>query len=453
MADNTSYSQTNQRGDSGSGDETIAMGSAAWTGAATADALSADDEIERMALEFAGTGSQSQQAEQQPPQGVATLMMPTVKSEPSPGPKPVVIKGGPRRVVRADGKMPQTGNALGQKKFQLSSGHEMFELPKKRSKVVASLVGIVVIIGIIAIIIAAWQWSKSSLLQEQREALVSSSSYSYSLSLTPADDGGYYTVFFITDGTDENTVGNLQNILLYRTPERPDRDTFTGALQISVPTNLAVSTTSSDNVSTTASIADILSTSGVTRALTGIDAAFNLRCYNVVVVGQQQYSQLGNVFDGTQAASSFDTDQLFGHVRSNLSLQDIVDYAGKVAATGTPITSFEAPTTAIDTGLVAGSPDLYTTALTNALAGITTELDENGNPVGTLYDEEGNVIYNDDGTIALYGQQYDENGNPVGTHYDDAGNALFDENGNPLGTEYDEEGNPIYDWRGNLVID
>ena len=61
-------------------------------------------------------------------------------------------------------------------------------------------------------------------------------------------------------------------------------------------------------------------------------------------------------------------------------------------------------------------------------------------------------MFDENGVLQFYGQQYDANGMPVGTIYDEWGNALLDAYGNPQGTQYDEAGNVLYDWRGNMVI-
>ncbi len=452
MAESTTNTHASRPSDATPGaedDEGTIMMPAAGAGD---EGLSADDEIERMALDLVGEGASSRE---ETPQGVATMMMPSVHKEERPGPKPVVIKGGPRRVVRADGRTPEIGDALGQRRFELSSGHEMFSAPKRPSKLIASVIGAAAIVGIIVVVIVAWHWSTSSLRLEAERSMVSSSSYSYALSLTPANDGGYYTAFFITSTpTTADGIGSLSRILLYRTTERPDRDSFSGAVAVSVPTNLAVSTTSSSNESTTASIADILANVGPVRSLTGIETAFSIRCYNVVITDEDHFAAISTLLDGSVPASSFDAESLLGHVCSNLSLDDLVAYAGKVgSATGGSITVFEAPTTPVASAsgetLAAGSPDRFLTALHDAVAGVTPAT--TSGDVATTYDAEGNEL-SADAAATYEGQQYDAQGYPVGTHYNESGEPLLDENGNPVGTEYDENGAVVRDARGNMVI-
>jgi hypothetical protein len=354
-----------------SDDRTIRMASPGETVSAP------EDEIERMALQLAAGRQDPSSARQ----AVATMTMPAVATKQSSGPKPVVIKGGPRRVVRADGRAPQLGTPIGQKHFSLSSGHEMFRRPRRISRVTASVIGVICITLVIAIIEIAWTWSNVSARTREQEQLVDTSIYDTSLSLTPAVDGGYYTVFFITSTpTNENQIGTLQQILMYRTPERPDRSSFSSAVRVSVPTDLAVSVTSSDGTSSTASISDVLASTGVTRALTGIDSAFGLRCYNVVVIGTDYFDQIEGLLTGKLSASDVDADSLLGHVRSNLSLQGIVDYAAKIgAAEGENIASFVAPTNEVTTTsgvtLSAGSSEQYLEALNSVLANDSAQAD------------------------------------------------------------------------------
>lgn len=431
-----------------------------------------EDDLERLALQLAGTDGQD-------PRAVATMAMPTVEVPAPAAPQPVVIKGGPRRVVRADGRAPKLGTPAGHRRFFLSSGNKLFVPHKRMPRALAVVIGILAIILVIAGVTAAWMWSNANSLRHAQEQVVGTASYNGSLSLTPAVDGGYYTVVMVASPVDHAQIGPLSDILMYRTAERPDKAPYTGAVCAQVPTNLAVSSTNAQGVSSTSSIADVLSNTGVSRALAGIDSSFDLRLYNVIVVDADTYPVLSGLLDGTTSADSVDASSLLGHVRSNMSLQGVVDYAAKVgAAAGTSIVTFQAPTSdvvgAAGENLVAGSPAQFQVALSNALAGKSSSalLDENGYPVGTAYDEAGNPIldangypqgtlyaedgvtplYNEDGSVVVYGQQYDENGNPIGTAYDENGYPIFDDNGNPAGTQYNEDGTPQIDWRGNMVI-
>lgn len=441
-------------------------------GAAPSGPAGEEDDLERLAMQVAGQGPRDSRA-------VATMAMPAVSAPEPAASQPVVIKGGPRRVVRADGRAPQLGTPAGHRRFFLSSGNKLFAPRRRMPHAAAVVIGVLAIVLMVVGIAAAWAWSNANTLRHAQEQVVGTGSYNGSLSLTPATDGGYYTVVMVASPVDQEQIGALSRILMYRTAERPDRDAFSGAVCAEVPVNLAVSSTNAQGVSSTSSISDVLSGIGVSRALAGIDSGFDLRLYNVIVVDADTYPVISGLLDGTTAASSVDAQSFLGHVRSNLSLQGIVDYAAKVgAAAGSSVVTFQAPTSDVTGGsgesLVAGSPAQFQVALANALAGKSTSalLDEYGYPVGTVYDEAGNPIldangypqgtiysedgvtplYNPDGSVVVYGQQYDENGYPVGTAYDDYGNPLLDENGNPVGTQYNEDGSVQVDWRGNMVI-
>ena len=219
-----------------------------------------------------------------------------------------------------------------------------------------------------------------------------------------------------------------------------------------------------------------------------MDDAFGFRVYNVVCCQEPVYNELYSVIDGTEPSSSIDPASLLGEVRTNLSLDDLVQWCGKLGSLDqSAIPYFAAPTTDLDVDgsvMAQGNPQSFNNALTSAMAFQVvgyddagnpilaqkdergnyrgTQYDEAGNPVldetgapaGALRDENGNLVFDAQGYLQFYGQQYDEHGNPVGTHYDENGNALFDEWGNPLGTQYNEDGSDyIYDWRGNIAID
>ncbi len=398
------------------------------------------------------------------PDAAATLNVAPVRARGRSGPKPVVIKGGPRRVVRADGMQPEMAGARGQRRFSLSSGHQMFVRQRRMTPLTGAIIGVVALVVIALIALASWGVAQSTARHDKQLDVVGTSDYDNSLSLTPANDGGYYTVFFVTSTpTDEETIGTLSQAVLYRTDKA-----VTTAMRITVPANLAVATSSSD--STMISLADALTQRGVARALQGIDDAFGIRLYEVVVLDQSDFDALSAVMNGTAQASSVDAQELLGRVRSSFTLEQIVEFAGKIATVGpSNITSFDAPTSPREgTDLVNGMSDQFRAAVENG--GSTLIRDENGNPAGTQYDEAGNpildeqgnpagTIYGEDGQpivengyLVIYGQQYDEHGNFVGTQYDEAGNPILDEWGNPRGSQYDENGEFVRDWRGNVVI-
>lgn len=396
-------------------------------------------------------------------------------------PKPVVIKGGPRRVVRADGRQPETSYALGQRRFSLSSGHAMFKPKKKRNVLRDSLIAAGGLALAVALFAGVWGVTQSSLTREQQESLVGTGQYDASLSLTPAQDGGYYTVFFITSTpTNEKEIGELSQIAIFRT----DRSVST-AMRISAPTDLYVAPNRYSETPLT--VSQVLADQGIARAVQAVDDAFGFRVYNVVCCQEPVYNELYSVIDGTDPSSSVDPASLLGEVRTNLSLDDLVQWCGKLGSLDqSAIPYFAAPTTDLDVDgsvMAQGNPQSFNNALTSAMAFQVvgyddagnpilaqkdergnyrgTQYDEAGNPVldetgapaGALRDENGNLVFDAQGYLQFYGQQYDEHGNPVGTHYDENGNALFDEWGNPLGTQYNEDGSDyIYDWRGNIVI-
>ncbi len=355
------------------------------------EAEPAEDDLERMAMEFVQSSENAMPTQVQ--RSVATIMMDPVTPAERRGPKPVVIKGGPRRVVRADGKVPKIEDAQGARRFALTSGHAMFVRPQHTSRLIASLVGIAAIAAIVAVIILAWQWSVSSLRLENEQDMVGTSSYDLGISLTPADDGGYYTAFLVTSTpTDVDQIGDLSQVLLYRTPDRPDAASFSGALIISVPVNLSVSSTTGETT-TTVSLADTLADRGVNRALTGISTAFNIRIYNVAVMGQSAFDTVYALLSGQVQASSVDAEGLLGQVRSNLTLQGLVDYAGKIGtAGGSALPMFVAPTTAVESAtgaaLVAGNPEAFLSTLTATLNPVVDTPEGEGED-GEFVDEGG----------------------------------------------------------------
>lgn len=344
------------------------------------------------------------------PYGAAAAVNPPAR------PKPVVIKGGPRRVVRADGRQPETSYAMGQRRFSLSSGHAMFAPKKRRNLLRETLVALACLAAVAAVFVGVWFAAEASIVRDEQEAIVGTTSYDSALSLTPADDGGYYTVFFITSTeTDENTIGELSQILMYR----HDKDVTT-AMRISVPVNLYLSPDDS-TTGEAQTIQQTLADQSIVDALDGIDHAFGIRLYNVVCCQQSVFDLLYAVMTGEADASSVDPSSLLGSVYSNLTLEALVELCGQFGALDqTTIVDRTAPTTDIDvngTVMAQGSEQLYELSL---LLGSTlpgnTQLDANGNLAGTQYDESGAAIL-------------DESNAPSGALRDESGNLVFDENG------------------------
>lgn len=405
------------------------------------------------------------------PAPAGTAACPSADAEP----KPVVIKGGPRRVVRADGKWPAMSAAAGQRRFSLSSGHALFTPRREVNPVRSALIAGMALLLVAAVFVAVWFATKASITQDQQQDVVGTSSYDGSLSLTPADDGGYYTVFLVTSTeTDEERVGDLAQILMVRTDKG-----VTVANRVYVPVNLYVKPSGTGETATPArTVKDVLATQSIPKTLRAIDDAFGTRLYNVVCCSQETFDKLQAVMEGGASPASIDPSSLLGAVRSNLTLDQIVSYCGKVGAIDQlSIDSYTAPTTDIDvngTVMAQGSPASYRIAV---IMGETmpgnAQIDSNGHFAGTQYDEAGNplldadgipvgalrdpetqqLVFDENGYLQFYGQQYDERGNPVGTQYDEAGNILLDGWGNPQGTRYDENGSVVYDWRGNMVVD
>lgn len=383
----------------------------------------------------------------------------------------VVIKGGPRRVVRADGRQPETSFALGQQRFSLSSGHTMFAPKKERNIVRETVIAAAALLALVVIFVVVWFATKASITHDEQQEVVGTTAYDSALSLTPADDGTYYTAFFITSTpTDEKQIGELSQIVLYRYDKG-----VTTAMRIDVPVNLYIALSSGD--ATEARTAqEVLDSQSITRVLSGIEDAYGIRIYNVVCCQQSVFDELYAVMTGAADPASIDPSSLLGSVRSNLTLEGIVELCGKFGDLDqAAIGQITAPTSNLDVNGVSmaqGSEPLLTVALQTVsdipgnaqldakgyLAG--TQYDENGAPIldasgapsGALRDESGNLVFDENGALQFYGQQYDANGSPVGTLYDEWGNPLLDEWGNPQGTQYDENGNVVYDWRGNMVI-
>ena len=388
-------------------------------------------------------------------------------------PKPVVIKGGPRRVVRADGRQPQMSRALGQQRFEHASGREMFAPQKTRNAARETVMGVVALVFVAVLLLGCWLAANASVTKERQLDVVGTGDYDGSLSLTPANDGGYYTVFLVTSTkTDENQIGTLSQVVMHRTDKA-----VTTSTQVAVPTNLYVKRNSTTDPETLQAV--LANSQSVTRALDGIDSALGIRLRNVVCCDEETFAKLAGIMDGSRAASSFDPQSLLGEVRSNLSLEGIVEFCGQVAAVGTAnIRQMTVPTTALDvngTIMAQATPATYSQALSTTLSlavGGTVQydaygnyagtqydewgnpiLDANGAPLGALYDPNGNLVFDENGYVQFYGQQYDERGWPVGTKYDEYGNPILDQWGNPLGTQYNWDGSDYqYDWRGNIVI-
>lgn len=395
---------------------------------------------------------------------------------------PVVIKGGPRRVVRADGRQPETSYALGQRRFALSSGHAMFAPKKQRNVLRESLIAVACLLAVAAIFVAVWFAAQASVTRDEQEAMTGTTAYDSALSLTPAVDGGpapegsgagtgYYTVFLVTStDTDETHIGDLSQILMYRHDKG-----VTTAMRVSVPTNLYVAPDDS-TTGAAQTVQQTLADQSIVDVLDAIDHAFGIRLYNVICCQQSVFDQLYAVATGAADASSVDPSSLLGSVYSNLALEDVVGLCAQFGALDqSTVADRTVPTAGIDvngTVMAQGSEALWQLSLRlgSTLPG-NAQLDANGNLAGTQYDEAGNAIldesgapagalrgdgnnlvFDENGYLQFYGQQYDANNMPVGTQYDENGNPILDGNGNPLGTQYDENGNVVVDWRGNMVI-
>ena len=384
---------------------------------------------------------------------------------------PVVIKGGPRRIMRADGRQPRLGTAMGRRKFEFSSGDAMFVEPPshKLFNLLAPLVVIAVLAGGGAL---AYAHANATSTEYAQEKLIGTTGYDGALSLTPARDGGYYTVFLVTSTTtDESQIGDLSSVVMYRC----DKDVTT-AVRINVPHDLYVTPYSSYSKNYYSLDKTLKETQNITRALQSIIDELGVRLYNVVCCDQAEYDKICAYMSGSSDDTSvFDESALLGRVRTNLSAQGLLDFCTSIRSLGySSLNEFTVPTTDLGAGDVLmrqASSSTYQTALAQHLGNI--KYDANGNYYGTQYDENGNPLldergnpqgavyvnieanqlyFDENGYLVFYGQHYDANGYPVGTQYDENGNALLDANGNPQGTQYDENGDPQRDWIGNIVI-
>ncbi len=384
---------------------------------------------------------------------------------------PVVIKGGPRRIMRADGRQPRLGTAMGSRKFEFSSGDEQFVAPPshKLFNLLAPLVVLVVLAGGGAFAYAHANATSTGYAQEQ---LIGTTGYDGALSLTPARDGGYYTVFLVTSTTtDESQIGDLSSVVMYRCDKG-----VTTAVRINVPHDLYVTPYSSYSKNYYSLDKTLKETQSITRTLQSIIDELGVRLYNVVCCDQAEYDKICAYMTGaSDDASIFDESALLGRVRTNLSAQGLQGFCSSIRSIGySSINEFTVPTTDLGAGDVLmrqASSSTYQAALELHLGNI--KYDANGNYYGTQYDENGNPLldergnpqgavyvnieanqlyFDENGYLVFYGQHYDANGYPVGTQYDENGNALLDANGNPQGTQYDENGDPQRDWVGNIVI-
>ena len=414
--------------------------------------------------EFLRLVSTPQQNQTQPQQNTSSSVSQTTTGSN----KPIVIKGGPRRVVRADGQAPKMSTAHSQQKFALSSGHQMFAARKKRHPF---LWGLLILAGIAAMLSCFYFGWKAVNSQQDKELAISyygTTTYDGALSVTPSDDGGYYTVFLVTDNTtNAQHIGALKQVIMYRCDKA-----MTRALQITVPTDLYVQPKRSNGNAVRTLAQTLASQQSITQTLQGICDAFGIRLYNVICCTVKNFSLIESVYKGTSSASSLRYDDLLGGIRSNLSHENLVSWCTALSKMNkATMGNMVVPTISFDANgsiMQQGSPSSYSNMLNAMLEGyhldaagnyLGTQYDENGNPLldenglplGALTDEYGNLIF-EDGAVVIWGQQYDQNGYPIGTLYDDWGNAILDWNGNPWGTQYDEWGNPQYDWRGNLVI-
>ncbi len=385
-------------------------------------------------------------------------------------PKPVVIKGGPRRVVRADGRSPETSYAMGQKRFSFSSGHTLFAPKKRRNRVRDALIALLALALVALAFGVAWVNVSSAIKLDKQQDIVDTTDYDGAISLTPSDDGGYYTCFLVTsDRTDEEHIGELSQVALYRYDK-----SVTQFILVHVPANLYVAPTSTTEART---LTDVLDTQSITRALKAVDAGLGTRIYNVVCCDQETFDSLSTVLSGSVASGSFDSASLLGRVYSNMSLDGLVELCGQIGALAVNgVRELTVPTTALDVDgvtMAQATSDTYRSALSLALAvPANAKYDENGNYAGTQYDENGNplfdstgaplgalrdangnLMFDENGYLQFSGQRYDENGWPVGTHYDENGNPILDEWGNPAGSQYTEDGSDfLYDETGSIII-
>ena len=373
------------------------MGVAAPTSPAPSDAPRSAGSAPLDDIESAAMGARPRT--QMPTFDVATLSMPPITSRPDDNePKPVVIKGGPRRVVRADGVDPSGGAATRQRRFALSSGHALFTRPRRMSKAAALGIGLASIALIVVVVLACWSFAQSSIRAEKQQALLGTSNYDTVLSLTPANDRGYYTLVYVTSTpTDEDQIGTLSRAILYRT----DKD-VTQAIRIDLPLNVSVTSTKYG----TQSMASVLSDPdrGMNPAMQGVVNNLGIRLYECAVMDEDEYAALEPVFEGSAPASSVNPDALVGHVRSSFTAEQLLDFAGKIAALGgsSSLQTLSVPfTTGVDAqggSVEVCTPEQYSQALEELLHP-SPNTDEWGNPVGTVYvtDELGDVQFDDDG--------------------------------------------------------
>lgn len=390
---------------------------------------------------------------------------------PKPADNPVVIKGGPRRVSRADGRQPKLGMPMGRRKFEFSNGDQMFVEPPKH-RLFNILAPVVVLLVLVAGGAFAYCQSQATSTHYSQEQLIGTTGYDGALSLTPAGDGGYYTAFFVTSTTtDETVIGDLSSVFLYRCDKG-----VTTAVRVDIPTNLYVTPYSSYSKNYYSLDKTLKETQSLTRALQSIIDELGIRIYNVVCCDQAEYDLINAYLGGSSSDTSiFDESKLLGRIRTNLSAEGLLSWCTSIRNIGTSnINEFTVPTTSLGAGDVVmqqASKSTYSTMLQKYLGNI--KYDDRGNYYGTQYDEDGNPIldekgnpqgciytdydagtlyFDENGYLVFYGQHYDAQGNPVGTQYDEDGNALLDGNGNPQGTVYDENGDPERDWLGNVVV-
>ncbi len=316
--------------------------------------------------------------------------------EPVEEPKPIVIKGGPRRVVRADGQRPNLSYALGQCHFAFASGREMFAPKPPRHLLRNTLIAIVCLLAVAAIFAVTLNVSLASIDREEAEAYIGTDDYDGELSLTPADDGGYYTVFFVTSTpTDEKEIGELSQVVLYRY----NRDK-TEALRIMIPATIYIEPTASSESYT---LQEVLQERGIDGALSGLMDSLGIRLYNVVCTDQTTYDELTRVMTGEASAASIDTEELIGTMRTNMTLEDLVALCASLGALDqSQVGGFSIPATPITVrGEQLGecTPDLYHTALVRYLSiPVNAKYDVNGYLMGTQYTEDGIPILDEYGT-------------------------------------------------------
>lgn len=234
--------------------------------------------------------------------------------------------------------------------------------PRKQSGMArVSVIALLCLIAVSVVFAVAWNAAQAQITEDAKASVVGTAAYDGALSLTPSDDGGYYTAFFVTSTpTDEAQIGELANIVLYRYDKA-----VSSAMRVYVPVNLYVAPSGSGSAART--VQQVIADQGVTRALQAVDAALGTRIHDVVVCQSDVFEDYSEVLWGRQAASSLDAQSYFGRVRSNLTLDGIAAFCGRVGALDqSSIVEFTIPTTEIDvagTVMAECTPDSYRATL------------------------------------------------------------------------------------------